>query len=76
MNGKGRRLQSLVWDMDKNVTDDFQCVWPKEMQLDSCITPVPLVVNHYKQASFRVAICDLAHFPSFTLVTGYDPCFN
>ena len=50
VNGKGgRRLQSLVWDMEKNATDDFQCVWPKEMQLDSCIQPVPLMVNHYQQ---------------------------
>jgi len=52
VNGKGgRRLQSLVWDMDKNATDDFQCAWPEEMKLDSCIQPLPLVVKHEQQVT-------------------------
>ena len=48
-NSKGRRLQSLVWDMDKNATDDFQCVFPKEMKYDACVQPLPLVVKHFQQ---------------------------
>jgi len=50
----GRRLQSLVWDMDKNATDEFQCTWPKEMKLDSCIQPLPLVVKHEQQVTCSI----------------------
>jgi hypothetical protein len=49
VNPGGRRLQSLIWDMDKNTTGDYECVWPKEMKLDTCIEPVPMVVKHFQQ---------------------------
>lgn len=49
MLAKGRRLQSLVWDMAKNTSEDFQAVWLDSMSLQSCIEPVPLAKNSFKQ---------------------------
>ena len=46
---KGRRLQSLVWDLKKNTTDDFEAKWPANMNLQGCTEPVPLVVDHFQQ---------------------------